>query len=211
MLGLVNKGIYDLALELGGEQLWRDISAAAGVPAEDFLSMSSYSDDITYQLIAGASSVLGISQSEVLEAFGRHWILYTARGGYGQIFDTMGRSLPEFLANLNAMHTRLSLSMPKLHPPSFICDQLSEHRLRLEYWSDRPGLAPMVVGLLTGLGEKFGLDLVVKQTADRSTGVDHDEFIVDYWPLGSGPTPAAPRAEPAPPTSALSTTVMRDA
>jgi hypothetical protein len=87
--------------------------------------MGNYSDDLTYQLVAGASSVLGISQAAVLEAFGQHWILYTARRGFGPIFDTMGGNLPEFLTNLDAMHTRLSLSMPALRPPSFVCNQLS--------------------------------------------------------------------------------------
>lgn len=211
MLGLINKGIYDLALELGGEELWRDVTTAAGVPPDDFLTMGSYSDDVTYRLIAGASSVLGISEAAVLEAFGRHWILYTARKGYGQIFDTMGRSLPEFLANLNAMHTRLSLSMPKLRPPSFVCEEVSEHRLHLDYWSERPGLAPMVVGLLMGLGEQFQLELVVHQTADRAAGMDHDEFIIDYWPLGARPMTAGPRSEPVPTARAVPATVMRDA
>jgi hypothetical protein len=132
MHGLVNQGIHDLAVQLGGEQLWADIRAAADVDLENFIGMDNYSDDVTYRLVRGASSVLGITESEVLQAFGKHWILYTARRGYGPIFDTMGETLPEFLANLDAMHARLSLSMPELRPPSFVCEQRNDHRLRLE-------------------------------------------------------------------------------
>jgi hypothetical protein len=29
--GLVNQGVHDLAVQIGGEDLWREITAAAGV------------------------------------------------------------------------------------------------------------------------------------------------------------------------------------
>jgi hypothetical protein len=90
----------------------------------------------------------------------------------------MGRSLPAFLANLDTMHARLSLSMPEMRPPSFVCEQLDDDRIRLEYWSERAGLAPMVVGLLEGLGEMYGVTVSVEQTVDRVEGADHDEFMI---------------------------------
>ena len=182
MYGLVNQGVRDLAIELGGERLWHEIVAASGIGDETILSTSVYPDEVTYRLVAGAATVLGLTPDEVLHAFGRHWILYTARRGFGAIFDTMGSSLPSFLGNLDAMHARISLSMPELTPPSFVCEQLSDDRLRLEYWSDRPGLAPMVGGLLAGLGEYFRLSMSVVHSVACSDGADHDEFMVVYRP-----------------------------
>lgn len=182
MHGLVNQGVHDLAIQLGGEQLWREIRASAGIDEETFIGLESYDDEVTWRLVEAASRVLGISTSDVLQAFGRHWILYTARRGYGPIFDTMGRSLTEFLGNLDAMHARLSLSMPDLRPPSFVCEQRNDGQIRLEYRSDRQGLAPMVIGLLNGLGELFELELTVTQTVDRIDGADHDEFLIDHAP-----------------------------
>ncbi len=180
MYGLINQGLHDLAVQIGGDELWREIKASAGLGLEAFVGMDTYSDDVTYRLVEAASTAMGISPAEVLHAFGKHWILYTARRGYGAIFDTMGRSLPEFLANLDTMHARLSLSMPEMRPPSFLCEQLGDDRIRLEYWSERAGLAPMVVGLLDGLGEMYGLTVTVEQTVDRANGADHDEFVIDY-------------------------------
>jgi hypothetical protein len=205
MHGLVNQGIHDLAVQLGGEQLWADIRAAAEVDVGNFIGMDNYADDMTYRLVRGASSVLGITESEVLHAFGKHWILYTGRRGYGPIFDTMGGTLPEFLANLDAMHARLSLSMPELRPPSFVCEQCNDQQLRLEYWSDRPGLAPMVLGLLSGLGELFDVALSVTHSIRQSDGADHDEFMIDHRPVDRGQTSsqhrgdAVPRTEPTQP------------
>ena len=94
MYGLINQGLRDLAVQAGGEDLWREIKAAADVDVEAFVGMHTYPDDVTYRLVEAASAAMHISSTEVLRAFGKHWILYTARRGYGTIFDTMGRPCP---------------------------------------------------------------------------------------------------------------------
>jgi heme-NO-binding protein len=180
MYGLINQGLHDLAVQAGGEDLWREIKLAAGVGIEAFVGMDTYPDDVTYRLVDATSVAMGISSAEVLHAFGKHWILYTARRGYGAIFETMGKNLPEFLANLDMMHARLSLSMPDMRPPSFVCKQVRDDQICLEYWSERAGLAPMVAGLLEGLGEMYGVAISVDQTVDRARGADHDEFVIDF-------------------------------
>jgi len=193
MYGLVNQGVQDLAVQLGGHDLWEKIKRRAGVEIEAFVGLEVYPDDITERLVVAASETLGRSPAEVLKAFGRHWILYTARKGYGAVFDTMGRTLPEFLGNLDAMHARLSLSMPHLDPPSFVCEQLDNDRLRLEYWTQRAGLAPMVVGLIEGLAESFDLHIRMTQILSRDDGADRDEFLVETLPAqarGTSPTGA---------------------
>lgn len=184
MYGLVNQGIQDLVVQLGHDELWARVKQRAGVDLEAFVGMDVYPDDVTERLVAAASEILEVPPAEVLRTFGRHWILYTGRRGYGAVFEMMGRTLPEFLGNLDAMHARLSLSMPHLEPPSFECEQLGPEQLRLAYYSHRDGLAPMVVGLVEGLGEMFGLDVLVKQTLSKGDGADHDEFLIETGPLG---------------------------
>lgn len=183
MYGLINQGVHDLAVQAGGDDLWREIKSIAGVDLEAFVGMHTYPDDVTYRLVDAASIAMHISTAEVLHAFGKHWILYTAQRGYGAIFDTMGRTLPAFLANLDMMHARLSLSMPEMRPPSFVCEQVGDHQIRLEYWSERSGFAPMVVGLLEGLGEMYEVTVDIEQSVHSSQGADHDEFVIDYFPI----------------------------
>jgi len=182
MYGLINQGLHDLAVQVGGEDLWREIKLSAGLDLEAFVGMHTYPDDVTYRMIDAASAAMRITPAEVLHAFGKHWILYTARHGYGAIFDTMGRTLPAFLANLDMMHARLSLSMPEMRPPSFVCEQLGDHQIRLEYRSERAGLAPMVVGMLEGLGEMYDVTVTVVQSIDSADGADHDAFMIEYHP-----------------------------
>ena len=178
MYGLVNQGLQDFVDRSGGEGSWRQVCASVGLDVGAFVSMDTYPDATTYLLVAAAGEALNMPVEQVLREFGRHWVLYTARRGYGAIFDTMGLTLVEFLTNLDMMHTRLSLSMPELRPPSFVCEPGPHGRIRLEYRSERDGLAAMVVGLLEGLSEMYGQELVVEHTLHRSQDSDHDEFML---------------------------------
>lgn len=187
MYGMVNQAVADLADRIGGPELWAAILERAGLDLPVFVAMETYPDDVTYRLVAAASDVLGMSEAEVLEAFGEHWILYTGAQGYGPMLTAMGSTLPQFLGNLDSMHSRIALSMPALRPPSFACEQVGEGRIRVRYWSERNGLAPMVTGLLKGLGARFDLDVTVI-AEPRPDGADHDTFLVSYQPTAADQT-----------------------
>lgn len=178
MYGLVNKAIEDLAISAGGEETWRRIKEEADVDVVAFVSMDAYDDDLTYRLVGAASRVLGMPAEEILKSFGRHWVLYTAREGYGPLLERAGSSLGEFLANLDALHTRVGLTMPALRPPSFQVDVVDDATFLVRYYSERGGLSPMVVGLLEGVGKRFGHEVVVTHSAHRSEVLDHDEFLL---------------------------------
>jgi hypothetical protein len=179
MYGLVNKAIEDLVLREHGPEAWARIADRAGFEDAGFISMDAYPDAVTYGLVSAASIELDVPPEQLLEAFGHFWILYTAREGYGELLDLSGRSFEEFLFNLDNLHTRLGLSMPDLRPPSFECEKLDGKTFRLHYRSERQGLTPMVVGLIRGLADKFGLAIDLRIEADRRGGADHDVFLIE--------------------------------
>jgi len=185
MYGLVNQAIKDMAVHVGGPELWASVCERLDLDLPEFVTMQSYRDDLTYRLVGAASDVLELTPAEVLEAFGEHWIRYTGEQGYGPMLAAMGRTLPQFLGNLDSMHSRIALNMPELRPPMFECEELGEGRLLVRYWSERPGLAPMVTGLLRGLAERFALDMTVTCDDPRPDGQDHDTFMVTYAPSGT--------------------------
>jgi Haem-NO-binding len=179
MYGLVNKAIEDMALAVGGEETWRKIKAEAGVDVVAFVSMDAYPDEVTYSLVGAASKVLGMPAEQILESFGLHWVLYTAREGYGPLLNSAGTSMAEFLENLDALHVRVGLTMPDLRPPSFQVARIDDSTFTVRYYSERAGLAPMVVGLLKGVGHRFGHEVLVSHTVSKETSTDHDEFLVE--------------------------------
>ena len=91
-----------------------------------------------------------------------------------------GTTFREFLVNLPNFHARLSMIFPHLQPPEFACSDVEEHSLRLHYHSHRAGLAPFVRGLIVGLGQLFDTAVEVTQATDKSSGADHDEFIIRW-------------------------------
>jgi len=180
MYGLVNQAIEDLVRAYHGGTAWELIKQTAQLQIEAFIGMEQYPDDVTYKLVDAASEVLGVPREEVLQSFGEHWVLFTAKKGYGEILSTGGNTLPDFLQNLDMLHTRVSIIMPHLKPPSFSCDEITENSLHLHYYSHRLGLAPFVAGLVNGLAKMFGTEAEVTLLEGRDTGANHDVFRISW-------------------------------
>ena len=174
MYGLVNKAVVDLVVNKFGQDAWNAIKKKAEVDIDVFVSMDGYPDDITYRLVGAASEVLKLPAEKVLEAFGEYWVLYTAAEGYGPMLDASGKTLREFLENLDALHARVALTMPQLKPPRFRLKPVDDKTMLLEYHSTRQGLAPMVVGLLRGLSVRFNTPIEVTHASRDG----HEEFTI---------------------------------
>lgn len=182
MYGLVNQAIADMVRSKFGDETWQQIRKKAAVEDMTFLSMEGYPDDVTHRLVKAGSEILGLSPAQIMQTFGEFWVQFTATEGYGELMDMAGDNLPDFLQNLDNLHARVGVSFPQLKPPSFDCQEVDDHALTLEYRSEREGLAPMVVGLVKGLGTRFDTVVEVEQTKSRDAGAEHDEFLIQYQP-----------------------------
>ncbi len=188
MYGLVNRALQQLVCTQHGTRTWDTIRAQAGVADEVFVRMDSYPDEVTHRLVAAASEVLGAPADELLKAFGRYWVRYTLTEGYGALLSDLGPTLHDALAALDAMHARVALLYPALKPPAFHISAVADDCISLHYHSERCGFAPMIIGLVEGLGERYQLRVEVLHAAAKGAGCDHDRF--DIRILG--------RADPAP-------------
>ena len=181
MYGLVNKAIKGLVIEKFGEEKWDQIALMSDFIDEDFISMGSYPDELTYSLIKNASQVLKADSSFLLEAFGEYWILYTAQEGFTELMNLTGSSMIEFLDNLDMLHSRLHNMMPHLEPPQFSTRNKTENSVELVYVSKRIGMAPMCLGIIRGLGKRFKLDsLKVKHEIVKNDENPADVFFITW-------------------------------
>lgn len=180
MYGLVNRAIEELVVERAGRLAWEVAKRRAGVQVPSFISMRAYPDQMSFDLVAAASHVLGIPVPEVLREFGRHWVLFTGGGAYGSLFRVAGSSVREVLQGLDGLHSRLSTSMPELLPPSVAVVGESAEGLRVRYESSREGLEAMMIGLIEGLGELFETPVEVEHVVSRAQGAEAEEFLVRF-------------------------------
>lgn len=179
MYGLVNKAVEQLVKLQHGEDVWREIAEKAEVDYS-FISMETYPDVVTFALVDAASEVLKTPANEILEAFGEHWIQYTVDEGYGQTMSLFGKSVPEFLQNMNNLHAQIRLSFPDLNPPVITCEETVGGELLVCYESQRSGLSPMLVGLLKGLGKRFATPVNVECIPPREKCQKQEYFLVSY-------------------------------
>jgi len=181
MYGLINKAVEGLVRSKFGDDTWHRIRSRAGLPDEPFISMEQYSDKSTYDLVGAASAELGVEAEKILEEFGHYWTVYTAVSGYGELLNSVGKTFPEFVKNLDQLHTRVKLTYNHLVPPSFSVSNETSNSLTLHYYSTRAGLAPLVAGILRGLGDRFNLKVTSTWTRSES-GKPHDVFDVRWEP-----------------------------
>ena len=180
MYGLVNKAIKDLVVSRFGADKWHEICELTDFQDGEFVSMHSYPDKLTYDLVKNASKVLQADAHVVLEAFGEYWILYTADEGYGDLMDLTGSSFVEFLTNLDMLHYRIGNIMPKLAPPQFSTRNETSNSVELEYRSHREGLVPMLHGLIRGLGKRFEMNVIIEQIQVKDEQNDCHVFLIKW-------------------------------
>lgn len=167
MYGLVNQAIQDLVVETAGKSVWNEIRMAANLEQKEFEASVIYDDKVTLALVSAASERLRLPAEQILKSFGRHWILYTGREGWSSVFEMTGSDMESFLSGLDEMHARVRVAMPDADMPQFTLVPKDDH-LVLEYRSSRDGLAPMVEGLLEGLGEYFDEQWLIEHIGMRS-------------------------------------------
>lgn len=177
MYGLIQKGLKDMVCHSMGDDVWSEICEVAKCQELDFEPLQSYPDSLTASLVDACAKRMELSHAEVLRRFGKYWVAFTAQEGYGPILDLFGGDLRTCLRNLNRMHGHMGAMMPNLKPPRFVVSEGEDSMIKLLYYSTRTGLAPMVLGLVEGLSEKFGEPIAIKQIP-RVPSSDHDEFEI---------------------------------
>ncbi len=191
MYGMINQAIEKLVVEQHGTAAWRRICAEAEVTDRDFISLQSYPDEVTFRLVGAAARVLEAPPEAILEAFGESWTDYAKTTAFSRLMQFAGRTFPDFVASLDQMHAKIKFSLPELEPPSFRVTEQTDRSFRLHYYSKRAGLAPLVKGMLRGVGRIYAVDVDIRLDRPRGDGQDHDEFVVVYAPAAVAPTAAA--------------------
>eukprot|EP00980_Cylindrotheca_fusiformis_P002013 scaffold444_cov109-Cylindrotheca_fusiformis.AAC.10 len=178
MHGLVFEIIEEWIIKEHGVDIWHEVKEKAGCATKDqeFLRRAYYRDEELVDLFIAASELLSTPVKQILEAYGRHFVMYHFANGYDELLKCQGSTLRQWLSNLNAMHDHLKRSFPgeKFVAPIFWCEDCDEVEgsIILHYYSLRgPLFVPMVVGMLEQLTSyHFEVEIKMHQLALQNEG-----------------------------------------
>ncbi|KAM7362261.1 guanylate cyclase soluble subunit beta-1-like isoform 1-T3 [Cochliomyia hominivorax] len=176
MYGFVNYALELLVLKHFGEEIWEKIKKKAMVTMEgQFLVRQIYDDEITYNLIGAAVEILNIPADDILELFGKTFFEFCQDSGYDKILQVLGATPRDFLQNLDALHDHLGTLYPGMRAPSFRCTE-KDGSLLLHYYSERPGLEHIVIGIVKAVASKLhGVDVEIEIIKRKGDPVEEDE------------------------------------
>lgn len=94
--------------------------------------------------------------------FGKTFFEFCQDSGYDKILQVLGATPRDFLQNLDALHDHLGTLYPGMRAPSFRCTE-TDGQLVLHYYSERPGLEHIVIGIVKAVASKLhGVDVEIK-------------------------------------------------
>ncbi|EDV90812.1 guanylate cyclase soluble subunit beta-1 [Drosophila grimshawi] len=176
MYGFVNYALESLVLKHFGEEIWEKIKKKAMVSMEgQFLVRQIYDDEITYNLIGAAVEILKIPADDILELFGKTFFEFCQDSGYDKILQVLGATPRDFLQNLDALHDHLGTLYPGMRAPSFRCTE-KDGELLLHYYSERPGLEHIVIGIVKAVASKLhGVEVEIEIVKRKGEPIDEAE------------------------------------
>ncbi|KAH8406525.1 hypothetical protein KR215_004619, partial [Drosophila sulfurigaster] len=174
--GFVNYALELLVLKHFGEEIWEKIKKKAMVSMEgQFLVRQIYDDEITYNLIGAAVEILNIPADDILELFGKTFFEFCQDSGYDKILQVLGATPRDFLQNLDALHDHLGTLYPGMRAPSFRCTE-KDGELLLHYYSERPGLEHIVIGIVKAVASKLhGVEVEIDIVKRKGEPIDEAE------------------------------------
>ncbi|KAK1168463.1 guanylate cyclase soluble subunit beta-2-like [Acipenser oxyrinchus oxyrinchus] len=190
MYGFINTCLKSLIIDKFGEETWEQLRNQAGVQ-DTFMTFEVYKDDITMRLVEEACKILELSPDVVLKQFGEYFFEFCKRSGYDHMLRTLGGNLFEFIENLDALHSYLSLSYQEMNAPSFRVEKNDDGTMHLHYYSDRRGLCHIVPGIIGAVAKDFfnseiTMEIVNQMEEEERMGKkEHVVFLVTQKPAFS--------------------------
>ncbi|CAJ0917154.1 unnamed protein product, partial [Mesorhabditis belari] len=128
-----------------------------------------------------------MSREQVWELYGAFLIEYTMEIGWDELMRAMSPNLKGFLDNLDSLHYFIDHVVYKanLRGPSFRCEENTDGSITLHYYTGRPGLYPIVKGVLREAAKRvFNIDISLsitgrtQRSVHMSTGEKIEEHVI---------------------------------
>ena len=170
MKGTILKCLQEMVEIRFGKPEWQGILSDAGFKGPQLFSLSADVDEgKALALFASTARVLEISAEQAAEAFGDYWVNDYAPRVYQTIY-ARHKSAREFLLAMDGVHVMVTESVPNARPPRFDFEIQGEKTVLVTYKSKR-GLIDLYIGLVRGVGKRFGTQLEIQKLSARQVKI----------------------------------------
>uniref|UniRef100_A0A0K0E3P7 guanylate cyclase n=2 Tax=Strongyloides stercoralis TaxID=6248 RepID=A0A0K0E3P7_STRER len=188
MFGFIHESIRQLMFRRYGEEFWANVLLRTGFESgKENIVNHYYPDSDTYALVDSVAALAKMSREQVWEMYGAFLIEYTMEIGWDELLRTLSPDLKGFLDNLDSLHYFIDHVVYKanLRGPSFRCEQNDDGSITLHYFTGRPGLYPIVKGVLREVAKRIYLSEIAisisgrtQRSVQMSTGERVEEHVI---------------------------------
>lgn len=185
MYGLVNQAFQIYIVSHHGKASWDRIKGVGSEKMKSFIYSDASTDEFTLLLAKDAADVLNQPIDELLEEIGSYTLTFMVKQGQGDILQKVGSTFMEVIQKLDTIYLEVGrkFASPKnasYKPPSFKCIPTGPKSFTLQYTSSTEGLAPLIIGLVKGIGRQFNAVVTMTLEKPRTSSSHTDEFTVKF-------------------------------
>ncbi|KAF8376554.1 gcy-36 [Pristionchus pacificus] len=186
MFGFIHESVRVLIVRTYGEEMWSNVLVRSGFESgKENIVNHYYKDSDTYLLIDSVSVLTKMTREQVWETYGGFLIEYTMEVGWDELVRSMSPNLKGFLDNLDSLHYFIDHVVYKanLRGPSFRCEENTDGTITLHYYTGRPGLYPIVKGVIREVARRvfeIEVSLTITGRTQRSVQMTIGERIEEH-------------------------------
>lgn len=171
MHGLMNKAIEAFVKDTYGVDAWRIIAKSADLEEPTFEAMMLYDVAITPRVIASATQILKVDQTDFLQNLGTYLVSQPSQQSVRRLLRFGGVDFVDFLYSLDDLQDRARLAVADLSLPQLELREHTVNQFSLTVRSDIAGFGHVMIGLLTAMADDYGA-LVMLEFGGRQANVE---------------------------------------
>ncbi len=162
-------GVEMVKDQFGGADTLKKILAEMGISEEKkIVIFEDLPDKMSLDFIKAAAKVLGLTEDEVMLAFGDYWVNVFAYRKYRVVYAKY-KTAKAFLIGMDQTHAWATQSIDGATPPQFIFESSDDDTLLMHYISARH-LDKILEGLIKGVLRYFGEKGLVERIESDKPG-----------------------------------------
>ena len=171
MHGLINRSIQSFVCQTYGRDLWLRVMRQADLGFEEFESMLTYDDRVTYTILDHLAVALSRGRDDILEDLGTFLVSNPELESLRRLLRFAGVTYTEFLHSLDDLPDRTRLAVSDLHLPRMALREYTPGQFTLTCHPGIPGFGHVIVGVLRAMADDYGA-LVMLTHEGQKEGVE---------------------------------------